>query len=89
MLKVEVVFVSAAKEVFLRDLELPEGSTVLDALNQSGLYEIHPDAKSLATGVYAKPVKLNSVLKDQDRVEVYRPLSHDPKENRRIRAKKR
>lgn len=87
MLKVEVVFVSATKDVFQCALDLPSGACVRDALIQSGLYEVHPEVKSMTVGIFAKPVTLETALKDQDRVEVYRALTHDPKDSRRLKQK--
>jgi len=65
----------------LRRLELPEGSTVADALAASGL-----DAAPGRVGIYGTVVPAGTVLRDGDRVEIYRPLLADPKETRRLRA---
>jgi len=63
------------------DVEVPEGSTVQDAINKSGILKQFPDI-DLATqkvGIYAKLCKLDAVLNDGDRVEIYRPIICDPK----------
>lgn len=70
-------------------LRLPVGSTVQRAVEASGLLQKHPEidlAKTNKLGVFAKLVKADSVLRDKDRVEIYRPLIADPKEVRRKRA---
>lgn len=70
-------------------LRLPEGSTVQRAVEASGLLQKHPEidlAKGNKLGVFAKLVKADTVLRDKDRVEIYRPLIADPKEVRRKRA---
>ncbi|WP_398309505.1 RnfH family protein [Zoogloea sp.] len=70
-------------------LRLPQGSTVQRAVEASGLLQKHPEidlAKGNKLGVFAKLVKADTVLRDKDRVEIYRPLIADPKEVRRKRA---
>lgn len=72
-------------------LELPEGSSVADALARSGIAARHPeiDSGKMAIGVYGARVTLDALLADHDRVEIYRPLLADPKERRRRRASPR
>lgn len=86
-MKMEVVYALVDKTELVK-LDLPEGSTVLQAVEASGLLEKHPeiDVKKNKFGVYAKLAKLDAVLRDQDRVEIYRPLIADPKEVRKQRA---
>ena len=70
-------------------LRLPEGSTVQRAVETSGLLQKHPEidlAKGNKLGIFAKLVKADAVLRDKDRIEIYRPLIADPKEVRRKRA---
>ena len=70
-------------------LRLPEGCTVQRAIEASGLLQKHPEidlAKGNKLGIFAKLVKPDAVLRDKDRVEIYRPLIADPKEVRRKRA---
>jgi len=70
-------------------LRLPVGSTVQRAVEASGLLQKHPEidlARANKLGVFAKLVKADTVLRDKDRVEIYRPLIADPKEVRRKRA---
>ena len=86
-MKIEVVYALPDNAEMVR-LELPEGSTVLNALEASGLLEKHPeiDVKKNKFGIYAKLAKADAVLRDRDRVEIYRPLIADPKEVRKQRA---
>jgi len=86
-MKVEVVYALVDKSELVK-LDLPEGSTVLQALEASGLLEKHPeiDVKKNKFGIYAKLAKADAVLREQDRVEIYRPLIADPKEVRKQRA---
>ena len=70
-------------------LKLPAGSTVQRAVEASGLLQKHPEidiAKTNKLCVFAKLVKGDTVLRDRDRVEIYRPLIADPKDVRRKRA---
>ena len=87
-IRVEVVYAlpEGADAVTLR---LPPGSTVRDALQASGIAARHPGADLNAVGVFGKPVRADAPLADGDRVEVYRALLLDPKEQRRRRARKK
>ena len=69
-------------------LKLPAGVTVRDAVERSGLLVKFPeiDLTKNKLGVFAKLVKPDTVLRDRDRVEIYRPLIADPKEVRKQRA---
>lgn len=76
--------------VFLRELELPAGSTVAAALASSGLDRERPtlDIEHAVVGIHGRKVKRSQVLRDGDRVEVYRPLRIDPMQARRLRAER-
>ncbi|WP_312440247.1 RnfH family protein [Janthinobacterium sp.] len=73
---------------FLRTVRLPAGSTVRQAVEQSGVLDEYPDIDLAVNlvGIYGKKKTLDTVLRQHDRVEVYRPLQADPKEARRRRA---
>ena len=79
-LKVEVVTAFPRKETVVTT-ELPEGSTVRDALLKA---RIKFDPRFL--GVFGEPATPDTKLADGDRIELYRPLKVDPKEARRRRA---
>lgn len=72
----------------LVEVELPVGATVSEAIEASGLtaefpaLEVHPER----VGIFGRKVSLEQVLREGDRVEIYRPLLADPKEVRRARA---
>lgn len=87
MLNIEVCYALPAKQEMVR-VKLPAGATLLQALEASGLLAKYPeiDLKKNKFGVFAKLSKVDSVLRDQDRVEIYRPLIADPKEVRKQRA---
>ena len=87
MVKVELVYVATDGSTMHLNLDLKSGATVLDALNDSGVYTLYPETKECAVGIYARQVSLDTVLKSGDRVEIYRSLVRDPKEKRRQLAK--
>lgn len=74
------------KAIVHMTLDLKQKATVSDALNASGIYAIHPETRGLPVGIFAKQVSLEHILKEGDRIEIYRPLILDPKENRRQKA---
>jgi putative ubiquitin-RnfH superfamily antitoxin RatB of RatAB toxin-antitoxin module len=71
-------------------LDLPEGATVTQALERSGLAARHPETNiaDCPVGIFGKAVDRLAVVNDGDRIEVYRPLLADPKESRRTRARR-
>ena len=85
---VEIVYALADRQV-LRRILLPEGSTVEDAIRVSGLRAAFPEMDTTHVGIHGEPVPVTTVLRDRDRVEIYRPLRADPKEVRRTRAAKK
>lgn len=69
------------------DVELADGATLADAVNASGLRRRDPALpEELDLGVYGRPQRSTDKVRDGDRIEVYRSLTVDPKEARRIRA---
>ena len=86
-INIEVCYALAAKQEIV-SLKLPAGSTLGQALEASGLLAKYPeiDLKKNKFGVFAKLSKVDAVLRDKDRVEIYRPLIADPKEVRKQRA---
>lgn len=77
--------------VWLRELTLPAGATVAQALEASGYARDFPgaDAWAQGVGVYGRLVSPETALADGDRVEIYRALRFDPKESRRRRVEHR
>jgi len=66
-----------------RQLSLPAGSNVAQALNAAKLDNAEHSA---AIAIYGIQVLPQQILQDGDRVELLRPLVLDPKESRRRRA---
>lgn len=84
---VEVVYARPERQE-VASISLPAGSTVAQAIEASGLLGKHPDIDLAGNklGIYAKLAKPDTVLRDRDRVEIYRPLIADSKEMRKQRA---
>lgn len=63
------------------DVNLPDGATIKDAIERSGILGQFPeiDLEKNKVGIYGKVSKLDAVLNDGDRVEIYRPITCDPK----------
>ena len=86
---VEVAYALPQKQ-YLQRVTLEEGATVEQAILASGILTLRDDIDLTKNkvGIYSRPVKLQDVVQDGDRVEIYRPLIADPKELRRQRAEK-
>jgi hypothetical protein len=89
MVNVELVYIPVGHDAIHLHITVSAGATVADVLHQSGLYASHPETKDMSVGIFAKIVILDTVVKQDDRVEIYRPLMIDPKEKRRQRAKQK
>ena len=86
-INVEIVYaLPDAQEII--SLKLSQGATVKLAVEQSGMLEKYPeiDLAKNKLGIFAKLTKPDAILRDRDRVEIYRPLIADPKEVRKQRA---
>jgi putative ubiquitin-RnfH superfamily antitoxin RatB of RatAB toxin-antitoxin module len=88
-LSIEVCYASADEQTLIA-VELPEGATVQQALDASGVLQRFPviDLTTQKVGVFGKLKPLDAVLADHDRVEIYRPLLVDPKLSRQRRVEK-
>ncbi|SNY54400.1 hypothetical protein SAMN06297280_2642 [Arsukibacterium tuosuense] len=88
-LTVEVAYALPHQQSLLTLSVLP-GSTVLQVIEQSGILQQYPDIDlgQQKVGVWSRPVKPDELVKEGDRIEIYRPLIADPKDLRRRRAEK-
>lgn len=84
---VEVIY-AAADHHELRRLTVPAGTTVIQAIVASRIASVLPEEAIAADrlGIFSRRAAPDDVLADGDRVEIYRPLTLDPKEARRRRA---
>lgn len=91
MIVVEIGYALADKQKLLR-LSVPDGTTVREAVLQSGMDQHFPglDLAGSPLGIFGKAVAKPDarVLEEGERVEIYRPLIADPKEVRKQRAAK-
>lgn len=86
-INIEVVYALPHEQILLKQTVLA-GTTVAEAIQASGVLHKHPeiDLASNKLGIFGKLTKADAVLRDKDRIEIYRPLIADPKEVRRKRA---
>lgn len=84
---VEVAYALPSQQLIL-ELMVPEGTTAEQAVQQSGIMAKFPDIDLAQNklGIFGKLIKADTVLRERDRVEIYRSLIADPKEVRRQRA---
>jgi putative ubiquitin-RnfH superfamily antitoxin RatB of RatAB toxin-antitoxin module len=90
LVQVYVCYATAKRE-FVGTMQVAPGTTIGAAIEQSGVLQEFPEI-NLATapvGIYAKKKTLDTVLRERDRIEIYRPLVADPKDSRRRRAAKK
>jgi putative ubiquitin-RnfH superfamily antitoxin RatB of RatAB toxin-antitoxin module len=86
-INVEVAYALPEKQLIM-PVNVDVGTTVGGAIVQSGIMMEFPDLdlENSDVGIFGKATKMEAVLQDGDRVEIYRPLIADPKEVRRKRA---
>ncbi len=92
MARVELVWSPAAGDVQHRWLEVEEGATMESALKRCADFMAMQGAQpleALRVGIWGRVRPLDTRLRERDRIEVYRALTVDPKEARRMRYAKR
>jgi len=84
---VEVVYARDDRQSLI-SLEVKEGTTLKEAIELSGILETYKQIDLLKDrlGIFSKFATLDTVLREKDRVEIYRPLIADPKKVRKERA---
>ena len=89
-IEIDVAYARAENQKIIT-LTVEEGSTIASAIQQSGILKLFPeiDLDKQKIGVFSKPRQLTDVVKQGERIEIYRPLTIDPKAARRARAKKK
>lgn len=88
-LSVEVAYARPERQEVI-PLQVPVGTTVAGAIEASGIRERFPEIELAhhPVGIFGRYAAPDTVLRDQDRVEIYRPLVADPKVQRRERARR-
>ena len=87
---VEVAYAMPGEQVII-SIKVPTKFNVKQAIEKSGIQKKFPsiDLSKNKVGIFGKKITLDHLLKDRDRIEIYRPLILDPKEMRRKRAAKK
>ena len=86
---IEVAYARPERQI-IRPLQVAAGTTMLQAIEQSELAKEFPeiDLTAVKAGIFGKQQPSDTVLQSGDRVEIYRPLKVDPKQQRKLRAAK-
>ncbi len=86
---VEVVFAGSVAWVTRRRVEVSAGCTVIQAVEASGIAQCLPAhaVDPARLGIFARKVAPGQLVRDGDRIEIYRPLVLDPMESRRRRSR--
>ena len=87
---VEIAYALPEEQVII-SIKVPTKFNVKQAIERSGVQKKFPsiDLSKNKVGIFGKKTTLDHLLKDRDRIEIYRPLILDPKEMRRKRAAKK
>lgn len=78
-MNVGVAYADKFKQVWLK-LEVPDGSTLRQAIEHSGMLDQFPEINldKQKVGVFGKVSKLDAEIKEGDRIEIYREITADP-----------
>lgn len=89
MISITVSYATPQKQVEI-PLSVDESCTVELAIQRSKIMEQFSEIKlaNSVVGIFSQRVKLDANLQDGDRIEIYRPLTIDPKELRRLKAQR-
>ena len=89
VVRVEVAYATPAQQAVI-ELHVPATATVEEAIQQSGILARFPeiDLKHASVGIFGEAVRLGDRVREDDRIEIYRPLIADPKEARRRRTRR-
>jgi putative ubiquitin-RnfH superfamily antitoxin RatB of RatAB toxin-antitoxin module len=85
MMQIVVVYAEPMQQTLL-NVHVAKGSTVLKAIDASGIRTLYPALSFDHVGIFGKKVTLETVLTEGDRIEIYRALPMDPKTARMLRA---
>jgi uncharacterized protein len=78
-MNIGVAYADKFKQVWLK-LEVPDGSTIFEAIEHSGMLTQFPeiDLEKQKVGVFGKVCKLDAKIEEGVRIEIYRPITADP-----------
>ncbi len=88
-LNIELIYPLPDEQILIC-IEVEHGTSVQQAIEQSGILNKYTeiDLTKNKVGIFSKATKLTEVLREGDRIEIYRPLIADPKEVRKKKALK-
>jgi putative ubiquitin-RnfH superfamily antitoxin RatB of RatAB toxin-antitoxin module len=88
MLNIEIVYAQTERSI-AKSLQLPQGARIADALAQAASDQAFSgvDLVNAAVGIFGKVAPRDQLLKEGDRIEIYRPLLEEPKLARRKQAR--
>lgn len=86
-MNVGICYAQADRQLWMR-LEIPDGSTIAEAIELSGVLRQFPeiDLATQKVGIFGKLAKLDTPVQDGDRVEIYRQITADPTQVKRRRV---
>jgi len=89
-MRIELAYARPDRQVIVA-IDVAPGTTVSEAIEQSAIRKQFPEieAEAGAVGIFSRKVPLDHVLREGDRIEIYRPLIVDPREARRQRARQK
>ena len=91
MINIEVVYATRENQQLL-SVRVPEGISMIEAVRISQVDDYFDELElndKTALGVFGKKRPQNDIVREGDRIEVYRPLIADPKEVRRMKAEQK
>ena len=90
MIKVSVYYSPEEGQLQAETVLLDKPSTVLEVIKQSQLYKDYPKVlQATKVAIFSQETSLDEIVYGEERIELCRPLLLDPKEARRLRAKKK
>ena len=86
-LTLEVAYASAVRQVVV-PLTVTVGTSIASAISASGIMQEFPEIvlDPQAVGIFGQKRELSDLVTDGDRIEIYRPLTIEPKQRRRLLA---
>jgi uncharacterized protein len=90
LIEIEVAYAKPEEQIIVT-LNVSQTTTIEQVINLSGLLSRFPEIghSEIKVGIFGVVCKPEQTVRKGDRVEIYRPLLHDPKEARRQRAIKK
>lgn len=86
LITVELVYATVDWQPLI-SVQVEVGTTAAQAIAQCGMLREHPEIGEAEIGIFGKPVRRDTVLRNHDRIEIYRRLINDPKQQRESRAR--